>query len=120
MATAELSAHKRRRILSDDDIEELRPIDPAVLEILTVKWLASCYLPTHMVECPEFKALTTYLNTQSQRWMANADTVTNWVFRTMKDQQELQQAEIASAKARFILSSIAGALMATIRSLALL
>lgn len=104
MATAELSAssYKRRRLLlgSDDIDDELRPIDPAVLEILTVKWLASCHLPAYMVECPEFKALTTYLNSQSQRWLGGADTVSKWVYRTMKDQQEIQQIEIGHAKSK--------------------
>jgi hypothetical protein len=101
MATAERSNHKRRRICSDDDDNDsFKPIDPAVLEVLTVKWLASCHLPLHIVDCSEFKALTTYLNAESERWFGCGNTVKEWVFRTKTDQQEQQQVELSFAKSK--------------------
>jgi hypothetical protein len=55
---AEENPRKRRR-LNDQAGES---IDPDKLEVLYVRFITASSLPFRLVECPEFRALLTYIN----------------------------------------------------------
>jgi hypothetical protein len=52
---------QKRRRLNDSDSGEI-PLDRDVLEVLYIKFITACNMPLRLVECPEFRALLSYLN----------------------------------------------------------
>lgn len=73
-------------------------LDPAVLEVLMVRWFARCSVPMAMVECDEFRAFTSYLNKQSDIWIPGcSNTVFGWIFRTRGEEEAHQKASVAKA-----------------------
>jgi hypothetical protein len=80
MAVAEENPQKRRK-LNDLDGGDM-PLDGDILEVLYVRFIAACNMPLRLVECPEFRALLSYLNKDVNRWLNHThNTIRTWVIR---------------------------------------
>jgi hypothetical protein len=74
-------------------------LDGDVLEVLYVKFIAACNMPLRLVECPEFRALLSYLNTDINSWLPNAyKTVRTWVTRQFEIEKGKIKIRIQNAK----------------------
>jgi hypothetical protein len=93
--SAEENPRKRRR-LNDQSGDS---IDPDRLEALYVRFVAACSLPFRLVECPEFRALLAYLNTDIDTWLPDThETIKKWILRQYHTQKEKVKQRIQSAK----------------------
>jgi hypothetical protein len=89
---------QKRRKLNDTNGGE-RPLDGDVLEVLYVKFIAACNMPLRLVECPEFRALLSYLNTDINSWLPNAHkTVRTWVTRQFEIEKGKIKIRLQNAK----------------------
>ncbi|KAJ6782950.1 hypothetical protein PWT90_08941 [Aphanocladium album] len=83
--TAEENVRKRRRL--NDQYGD--SIDPDQFEALYVRFVTACSLPFRLVECPEFRALLAYVNSDTDAWLPNThQTVKSWILRQYEDQKE--------------------------------
>ncbi|KAM3517051.1 hypothetical protein MY4038_010335 [Beauveria bassiana] len=99
--TAEESARKRRRL--NDQYGD--SIDPDQLEVLYVRFVTACSLPFRLVECPEFRALLAYVNSDIDTWLPNThQTIKRWILRQYEEQKEKVKQRIQSAKSRIHIS----------------
>ncbi|CEJ92863.1 Putative Transposase-like protein [[Torrubiella] hemipterigena] len=99
--TAEESARKRRRL--NDQYGD--SIEPDQLEVLYVRFVTACSLPFRLVECPEFRALLAYINSDIDTWLPNThQTIKRWILRQYEDQKEKVKQRIQSAKSRIHIS----------------
>jgi len=99
--TAEENVRKRRRL--NDQYGD--SIDPDQLEVLYVRFITACSLPFRLVECPEFRALLSYVNADVDTWLPDThQTVKKWILRQYDDQKEKVKQRIQSAKSRIHIS----------------
>jgi hypothetical protein len=76
-------------------------LDPHITELLLVRLFTRCNIPLSLVECDEFRALFTYLNQDISSWLpTSANTVKQWVLRTVNDQIQNQIDGITNAKSK--------------------
>ncbi|KFA45512.1 hypothetical protein S40293_10332 [Stachybotrys chartarum IBT 40293] len=100
-AMAEENPRKRRR-LNDQTGES---IDPDKLEVLYVRFITASSLPFRLVECPEFRALLTYINNDIDTWLPTShETIRKWIMRQYADRKERVKQRIQSAKSRIHIS----------------
>ncbi|KID80838.1 transposase-like protein [Metarhizium guizhouense ARSEF 977] len=99
--TAEENPRKRRR-LNDQTGDSVAPDQ---LEALYVRFITACSLPLRLVECPEFRALLAYLNTDVDTWLPDThETIKKWIMRQYDTQKEKIKQGIQSAKSRIHIS----------------
>jgi hypothetical protein len=87
MESAEHNTTKKRK-LTEESLEE-KPLDGAMLESLFVHWIATDNQALRLVECPEFRAFLTYLNSNVNVYLTNAhSTCGEWVLNQYKIEKE--------------------------------
>jgi hypothetical protein len=69
MDSAQLNPNKKRKLM--EEVIDEKPLDGATLEALFVRWVASNNQALCLVECPEFRAFLTYLNSNVNVYLAN-------------------------------------------------
>jgi hypothetical protein len=78
MESAASNLSKKRKLIEEIPLE--KPLNGGVLESLFVKWIASDNKALYLVECPEFRAFLTYLNSNVNVYLPNSYvTVGQWV-----------------------------------------
>jgi hypothetical protein len=93
---------RKRRRLNEQSGDS---IDPDQLEVLYVRFITACSLPFRLVECPEFRALLGYLNSDVDTWLPGThETVKVWILREYGTQKERLKQRIQSAKSRIHIS----------------
>jgi len=93
MESAEHNTTKKRK-LTEELIEE-KPLDGAMLESLFVRWIATDNQALRLVECPEFRAFLTYLNSNVNVYLTNAhSTCGEWVLNQYKIEKERIRARL--------------------------
>lgn len=98
---AEENPRKRRRL--NDQCGD--SIDPDQLEALYVRFITACSLPFRLIECPEFRALLAYLNTDIDTWLPDThETIRKWIMRQYEVQKEKVKQRIQSSKSRIHIS----------------
>lgn len=102
MAIAKASSgYKRRRMTSSraprnfflNEIDDAvnYEIDPAVLEVLFVRWFTRCSVALSMVECEEFRAIANYLYQDVDAWLpATHRTCSTWIDRQYEEHKKQQ------------------------------
>jgi hypothetical protein len=101
MSIAQENPYKRRR-LNDDSGSSL---DPDQLEVLYVKWVTACSVSFRMVECPEFRALFSYVNKDIDTWLPNShNTIKEWVLRRFEDQKVKVKQSLNSSRTQIHIS----------------
>lgn len=73
MKSAESNTHKRRKLGVEDPLE--KELDPAILESLFTRFIATNNQALRLVECPEFRAFLTYLNDNINVWLPTSLSV---------------------------------------------
>lgn len=105
LAKARLAAEEypqKRRRLNDGCGDS---IDPDQLEALYVRFITACSLPFRLIECPEFRALLAYLNSDIDTWLPDThETIRKWIIRQYEAQKEKVKQRIQSAKSRIHIS----------------
>jgi hypothetical protein len=87
MVSAEHNPTKKRK-LTEETLEE-KPLNGATLEALFVRWIAADNQALRLVECPEFRAFLTYLNSNVNVYLTNAhSTCGEWVLNQYKIEKE--------------------------------
>jgi hypothetical protein len=95
---------QKRWKLNDSDGGEI-PLDGDVLEVLYIKFIAACNMPLRLVECPEFRALLSYLNSNVDQWLPSAHkTIRTWVMRQFEIEKEKVKSRLQNAKTKIHLS----------------
>jgi hypothetical protein len=104
-AIASAAEHpQKRRKLNDSDGGSL-PLDGDVLEVLYVKFIASCNMPLRLVESQEFRAFLSYLNNDVNRWLnVKHDTIRTWVLRQFEIEKEKVKNQLAKSRTKIHLS----------------
>ena len=98
---AEENPRKRRR-LNDQPGDSIAPDQ---LEALYVRFISACSLPFRLVECPEFRALLSYLNDDVDTWLPDTHvTIKKWIMRQFDAEKEKIKQNIQSAKSRIHIS----------------
>jgi hypothetical protein len=104
MDSAAENPQKRRRLNSEEPTAI--PVDGDVLEVLFVKFLAVCNQPLRLVECPEFRALLTYLNKDVDKWLNTShNTIRKWVLRQAEIQEKYQMQRLQNSRSKIHIST---------------
>ncbi|KAG9244348.1 hypothetical protein BJ878DRAFT_506669, partial [Calycina marina] len=73
---------QRRRDLNPSQATTAIPLDGDTLEVLYVKFIAACNMPLRLVECAEFRAFLTYLNSGVDKYLSiTHNTIVKLVLR---------------------------------------
>lgn len=103
MESAANNPSKKRKLTEETPLE--KPLDSGVLESLFIKWIASDNKALHLVECPEFRAFLTYLNSNVNVWLPNSHvTVGQWVLNQYTIEQERIKLRLHSARFKIHIS----------------
>jgi hypothetical protein len=87
MDSAQHNTTKKRK-LTEETLEE-KPLDGATLESLFVRWISTDNQALHLIECLEFRAFLTYLNSNVNVYLANSHaTCGAWVLNQYKIEKE--------------------------------
>jgi hypothetical protein len=101
--SAELNPNKKRK-LTEEDPEE-KPLDGATLESLFVRWISTNNQALCLVECPEFRAFLTYLNSNINVYLANMHkTVGSWVLNQFNIKKDRIRVRIYCARSKVYIS----------------
>ena len=101
--SAQLNPNKKRKLM--EEIPTEKPLDGATLESLFVYWVASNNQALSLVECPEFRAFLTYLNSNVNIYLANSHTTTGlWVLNQYKIEKERIQLRLHSSHSKIHIS----------------
>lgn len=105
---AETGGYKRRRLeveAVEAVVKDEYKIDPNVLELLFVRWIACDSIPLASVESDEFRAILTYISKDINTWLpSSANTVRKWVIRTFEAEKKSKIAELAAARSKIHIS----------------
>jgi hypothetical protein len=86
---------KRRKLNTSSDGQSL---DGSHLEVLYIKFLTACHLPLRLVQCPEFRDLLSYINSDIDTWLPTSHmTITHWVLRQFDFIKEQIKARLHNA-----------------------
>ena len=101
--SAQLNPNKKRKLM--EEIPTEKPLDGATLESLFVRWVASNNQALSLVECPEFRAFLTYLNSNVNVYLANLYTTTRlWVLNQFKIEKERIRLRLHSSRSKIHVS----------------
>lgn len=103
MESAEHNPSKRRKIVEEEPEE--KQLDGAVLESLFVRFLSANNQSLRLVECPEFRAFLTYVNSNVNAYLPNSHrTVSEWVLRQYNIERERITIRLGSARTKIHIS----------------
>jgi hypothetical protein len=86
---------KRRKLNTSSDGQSL---DGSHLEVLYIKFLTACHLPLRLVQCPEFRDLLSYINSDIDTWLPTSHTtITHWVLRQFDFMKEQIKSRLRNA-----------------------
>jgi hypothetical protein len=103
MESASKHPHKRRKLNDLDSGSQ--SLDGDIIEVLFVKFIAACNIPLRLVECQEFRAFLTYLNSDVDRWLPSTHkTVRGWVMRQFEIEKEKIKVHLQNTKTKIHLS----------------
>jgi len=95
---------KRRKLHNNENTSSI-PLNGNVVEVLYTKFIATCNQPLRLVECPEFRAFLTYLNSDIDIWLAvSHTTIAIWVQRQYLIEKKLKVQRVQSAQSRIHIS----------------
>ena len=78
MDSAQLNPNKKRKLI--EEVINEKPLDSATLEALFIRQVILNNQALRLVECPEFRAFLTYLNSNINVYLANSYVTTGlWV-----------------------------------------
>lgn len=101
--SAEYNANKKRKLT--EVIEAEKALDGKVIESLFVRWIATNNQALRIVECPEFRAFLTYLNTNVNMWLPNSHTTSGqWVLNQFKIEKERIRLRLHSSRCKIHIS----------------
>ena len=101
--SAELNPSKKRKLTEETPYEKI--LDGAVLESLYVRWISTDNQALRLVQCPEFRALLTYLNSNINVFLVNSPSSCNaWVYNQYTIEMARIKARIQSARTKVHIS----------------
>lgn len=104
MESASSNSHKRRRLNSEEP--SAIPLDGNILEILFTKFITACNQPLRIVECPEFRAFLTYINSNIDTYLPGThNTIGEWVKRQFKVEKDKKGQRIRNAHSKVHIST---------------
>jgi hypothetical protein len=102
--TSAMANPQKRKKLVDSEGGEL-PLDGGTLEVLYVKFIATCNIPLRLVENPEFRAFLSYLNQDVDRWLPTEhSTIRTWIIRRFEIEKSRIKIRLRNAKTRIHIS----------------
>jgi hypothetical protein len=103
MDSAQLNPNKKRKLM--EEVIDEKPLDGATLEALFVRWVASNNQALRLVECPEFRAFLTYLNSNVNVYLANSHaTAGSWVLNQFRIEKERIRLRLHSSRSKIHVS----------------
>jgi hypothetical protein len=103
MESAANNTTKKRRLVEETALE--KELDGTVLESLYVKWISTDNQALRLVECPEFRAFLTYLNSNVNAWLPSShSTVGQWVLNQYTIEKERIKLRLYSARYKIHIS----------------
>jgi hypothetical protein len=98
MEGASANPQKRRRLNQEEAITDL---NPDVLELLYVQFIAVCNQSLRLAECPEFRAFLFYLNKDIDTWLPSDNhTIHKWVMRQWEAEKVKKKQRLQSARSK--------------------
>ena len=99
LTTAETNPRMKRRRMND--YNPVSDLHPDVLEVLYVKFIATCNVPLRLVESPEFRALLSYINPDIETWLPDShNTIREWVMKQYLDQKRRMKQRLQSSRTK--------------------
>jgi hypothetical protein len=88
-----------------EEVIDEKPLDGATLEALFVRWVASNNQVLRLVECPEFRAFLTYLNSNVNVYLANSHATAGlWVLNQFRIEKECIRLRLHSSRSKIHVS----------------
>jgi hypothetical protein len=88
-----------------EEVIDEKPLDSATLEALFVRWVVSNNQALRLVECPEFRAFLTYLNSNVNVYLANSHaTAGSWVLNQFRIEKERIRLRLHSSRSKIHVS----------------
>ena len=88
-----------------EEIPDKKPLNSATIESLFMRWVALNNQALGLVECPEFRAFLTYLNSNINVYLANSHvTIGSWVLNQFKIEKERIRLRLHGSRSKIHIS----------------